>query len=187
MDFLNILIARVVRALRLDPSLYLEVEGDAGATAQAIVILLVTGACTGMGLAMTGADNKIGGVSIFFMGIAASTVGWLCLLFITYILGSTLFASKRKELSFLVLFRSVSFSASPGVLRFFIFIPGVGLLLDFVAQLWCIAGMIVALRRSFDFQTGRAAGLCVAGWVIYSVLIFGLLKSLGVEIVLPVK
>lgn len=187
MSFSNILISRFVRALRFDPALYLEVEGDAGATAQAVVILLATGACTGIGLAMAGVDNKIGGMSIFFMGIAASTLGWICLLFIIYILGSTLFASKRKELIFSVLFRSVSFSASPGVLRFFIFIPGIGLILDFAAQLWCIAGMIVALRRSFDFQTGRAAGLCVAGWVIYSVLIFGLLQSLGVEIILPVK
>jgi len=187
MNFSNILISRVVRALRLDPTLYLEVEEDVGATAQAIVILLITGACTGIGLAITGVDKNISGISVFFMGIAASTLGWICLLFIIYILGSTLFVSKRKELDFSVLFRSVSFSASPGVLRFFIFIPGVGLFLDFAAQLWCIAGMIVALRQLFDFSTGRATGLCIAGWIIYSVLIFGLLKSLGVEIVLPVK
>ena len=187
MDFSNIFFSRIVRALHLDPALYREVEEDAGATIQAIAILLITGACTGIGLAMTGAGNNIGGLSVFFMGIAGSTLGWMFLLFIIYILGSTIFASKRKELCFLELFRSISFSASPGVLRFFIFIPVVGFFLDFAAQLWCIAGMIIALRQIFDFSTGKATGLCVAGWIIYSVLIFGLLKSLGVEIVLPPK
>ncbi len=187
MGFANILLARMIRALRLEQSLFQEVEEDEGATPQAIAVLILTGACTGLGIAITGFGKELGGISVLFMGIAASTIGWIILLFIIYILGSTLFASKRQDLTYLTLFRTVTFAASAGLLRFFVFVPGFGLFLDFVAQLWCIAGMIVALRFLFDFSTGRATGVCISGWIIYSVLVFGLLKSLGIDIVLPME
>ncbi|RMF93153.1 MAG: hypothetical protein D6734_10775 [Candidatus Schekmanbacteria bacterium] len=173
------------RALKLDQSLFKEVEEDESANSQALVVLLITALCTTIGIYLTGLTKEEGGMYILLLGLAVSVIGWMLLLFIIYILGSTLFGTKRTDVVFLSLFRTVTFAASPGVLRFFIFLPALGLLLDIAAQLWCITGMIIALRSIFDFSTGRATALCIAGWIIYSVLIFGFLKLLGVNIVLP--
>jgi hypothetical protein len=64
------------------------------------------------------------------------------------------------------LLRTTGFSASPGVPRVLQLVPGLGTLLAFVASLWMLASMVVAVRQALDFQsTGRAIVVCLVGFV----------------------
>jgi hypothetical protein len=51
------------------------------------------------------------------------------------------------------------------------FIPGLGLLSAFVAAVWMLITMVIAVRQALDYQhTGRAIGVCLIGWLIWVIL-----------------
>jgi ABC-type antimicrobial peptide transport system permease subunit len=51
-------------------------------------------------------------------------------------------------------------------------------LVFFVASVWMLVAMVIAVRQALDYQsTLRAVGVCAIGWVI-QVLIFALFLSI---------
>jgi hypothetical protein len=60
-------------------------------------------------------------------------------------------------------------------------VPGLGTLLAFVASLWMLASMLVAVRQALDFQSrGRAVVVCLVGFVCYVAVWFLAAMALGV-------
>jgi hypothetical protein len=70
------------------------------------------------------------------------------------------------------LLRTIGFSNSPGIFRFFSFVPFVGGLISFAASVWALIAGVIAVRQALDFTTGRAIATCVVGWLIYMLIIF---------------
>ncbi len=78
------------------------------------------------------------------------------------------------------LLRTIGFSSAPGVLRIFGFIPLIGAIVTFVAGIWMLVAMIIAVRQALDYKsTWRAIGVCVIGFVIYLVIIAVIFSVLG--------
>ena len=51
-------------------------------------------------------------------------------------------------------------------------IPGLFWITSFVASIWMLVAMVIAVRQALDYTgTLRAVGVCVIGWVIQAVLI----------------
>jgi hypothetical protein len=54
------------------------------------------------------------------------------------------------------------------VLRIFGFVPFLGGVISFVASVWMLAAMVVAVRQALDYSsTNRALGVCAIGWLVY--------------------
>jgi hypothetical protein len=70
------------------------------------------------------------------------------------------------------LLRTIGFSNTPGVFRFFSFVPFVGGVIAFVASVWSLVAGVIAVRQALDFTTGRAIATCIVGWIIYMVIVF---------------
>jgi hypothetical protein len=63
----------------------------------------------------------------------------------------------------------------------FAFVPFIGGFISFVAWVWMLIAMVIAVRQALDFTTWRAIGTCLVGGVVYLVfsLILGLILGLG--------
>jgi hypothetical protein len=79
------------------------------------------------------------------------------------------------------LLRTIGFSATPGLIRVLGIVPGLNWLVSFVASLWMLVAMVVAVRQALDYETtGRAVAVCAIGFVINIVVLVVLAKLLGV-------
>ena len=166
---------RMIGAAKLDVHVYEEVEADTSATGQAMGIVLLASLAGGVGTVGLGAGG-LGGVVI---GAISALIGWVTWAFLTYIIGTRLLPESQTRADVGELMRTLGFAQSPGLLRILGSLPGVGLLVLSITQIWLLVAMVVAVRQALDYtSTLRAVGVCLVGWVLQIVislvfLIFG--------------
>ena len=111
-------------------------------------------------------------------------VGWFLWAYITYIVGTKLLPQPQTKADHGELLRTIGFSSSPGVLRALNFIPVIGSFITFVANIWMLVAMIIAVRQALDYDsTLRAVGVCVIGWIIHVILIFFVASIFGISLI----
>jgi hypothetical protein len=164
---------RMTRAIKLDVSLYEEVERDVHASSQAIMVVAISRICTGLGSLVRTLFRRGFGLGIesqvvpalysAVTGVALALVGWLIWSFLTYIVGTCLFRGPETEANFGELLRTIGFSSSPGIFNALSFFPFMTLL----TGIWELAAMIVAVRQALDFETMKAVLTCSIGWIAY--------------------
>jgi hypothetical protein len=161
------IIDRMIRAARLDPQVYEEVEHDRSATGQAILVV-VLGAIAG------GIGALSGGIAGLVVGVVASLVGWAVYAFIAYWVGTNIFKGPHTEATWGQLLRTLGFANSPRVLMVLVIIPVVGIIVGLAVFIWLLFTTVIAIRQALDFDTWRAIATAVvsllAQVVIYSVV-----------------
>ena len=174
------IVDRMIRAAKLDASLYEEVEADAGATSQAMTVVVISSLAAGVGA--FGAE----GIPMMFVGVLAALIGWFIWALLTWLIGTKLLATPQTQADLGQLLRVTGFSAAPGVLRVVGFIPLLGPAISFLAGVWMLVAMVIAVRQALDYDsTGRAVAVCVIGWVIQLLVIgipmmlFGIMAAGG--------
>jgi len=175
------LIDRMIRAARLDVSLYEEVESGERATMQALTVVALSSICSGIGTAVREAmaGHGPGGIGLgLISGLVSALIVWGIWSGITYFVGTTVF---RGSASYGELLRTIGFSNAPGVLLILSFIPVFGGFLSFVVFFWQLVAMVVAVRQALDFTTGQAVLTCIVGWIAAIVL----LVVIGILIAIP--
>jgi len=156
----------MIGAAKLDVHAYEEVEGDTRATGQAAGVVLLASLAGGIGSVGVGA----GGLGSFVVGTVAALIGWITWAFVTYIIGTRLLPESQTRADHGELMRTLGFAQSPGLLRIFGIIPGVGPLVLSLTQIWLLVAMVVAVRQALDYSsTFRAVGVCLVGWVLSTV------------------
>lgn len=164
------ILKRMIRAAKLDSTLYEEVEADEAATAQALTVVVIASVCSGIGNAVvTGITGLVGGVIL-------ALVVWLIWSFITYLVGTKVFGGTA---SYGELLRTIGFSDSPGVLLIFSFIPIIGVLILFIVWVWELVAMVVAVRQALDFSTGKAILTCIVGFIVFVLIAIILFRFIG--------
>ena len=159
------LLERMIRAAKLDVALYEEVEADVSATGQAMVVVILSSVAAGLG--SVGVPGRPG----LIMGTIGALIGWFLWALVTYFIGTRLLPTEKTEADLGQLLRTIGFSSAPGVLRILGLIPGLYGLIFFVANLWMLVAMIIAVRQALDYDsTFRAAIVCLIGWFIFVVL-----------------
>lgn len=170
------LINRMVRAARLDATLYEEVEADRRAMTQAAAAVLLSGLAAGIGgLAKTGPMSLL-------LGTGGAISGWLVWAFLAYVIGAKLFPDPDTKTDLGEMLRTIGFASSPGVVRAAGVIPGITDGVFVVAAVWMLAAMVVAVRQALDYRsTSRAVGVCVLGWLVQATVFLLLLRSQGID------
>lgn len=171
---MNILTDRMIRAARLDVSLYEEVEADQGATGQAMAVVVLSSVAAGVA---TIATRGIGGI---VLGTVGALVGWLVWAYLTYLIGTRLLPEPQTKADVGELLRTLGFASSPGVIRIVGIVPGLTVLSFLVAAVWMLVTMVVAVRQALDYtSTGRAIGVCVIGFLVQAVILALLFAALS--------
>jgi len=171
---MNIFVDRMIRAAKLDVNLYEEVEADKSAMGQAMTVVVISSVAAGLGsIAKVG----IGGI---LMGTIAALIGWYVWAYITYLIGTKILPEPQTRADHGELLRTIGFSSSPGLIRVLGIIPGLFWITSFVASIWMLVAMVIAVRQALDYTgTLRAVGVCVIGWVIQAVLMMLLFSLFG--------
>jgi hypothetical protein len=171
------LMERMVGAAKLDAATYEEVEADPRATPQALLVVVVANLAAGVGMLRT---VGFGGVLVATL---ASLIGWYVWAFITYFVGTRFLPGPKTQADVGQLLRVLGFSAAPGLIRVLGIIPGLDLFVSFVASLWMLVAMVVAVRQALDYEsTGRAVAVCVIGIVFNFVTLFVMSRLLGIPL-----
>ena len=161
---------RMLRAAKLEPGLYEEVENDKSAMGQAMGVVVLSSIAAGIGSAGGGG---------FVRGILAALIGWFVWAALTYLIGTKLLPTAQTRAGYSELLRTIGFSSSPGIIRVVGIIPGLSALVFFVAGVWMLAAMVIAVRQALDYQsTMRAVGVCIIGWIVQMAL-FAMFSLLG--------
>ena len=167
------MLERMIRAARLSPQLYEEVEADTGATSQAMMVVVLVAVATGIG------TTGVGGVAGLFTGILFGLLSWAVWAYVTYFIGTSLFPTPETDASWGELARTTGFAQSPGILRFLGFIPLIGPVIYLAASLWQLVAMVIAVRQALDYRsTWRAVAVVIVGFIvlaIFQVVLFALL------------
>lgn len=167
----------MLRAARLEAQVYEEVEADKGAMGQAMVVVILSAVAAGVG-----GWHGPGGLSgIVAMSIAA-LAGWFIWAFLTFFIGTRVLPGAQTRADLGELLRTIGFSSSPGVIRVLGIVPGLAGILFFVAALWMLVAMVIAVRQALDYtSTGRAVAVCAIGWVVQVLVIMLGLLALGLS------
>lgn len=165
---------RIIRAAKLDVSLYEEVEADKEAMGQAILVVVLSSVAAGVG--------SIGQVGLtgILIGTITALIGWFFWAWLTYIIGTKLLPEPQTRADIGELLRTIGFSSSPGLIRVLGIIPGLAVVVQLVAMIWMLVAMIIAVRQALDYtSTLRAVGVCCIGWVIQMLIIMFLFSIFG--------
>jgi hypothetical protein len=165
---MSIYVERMLRAAKLDVHLYEEVEADRSAMPQAMGVVVLASIAAGIGSVGMGAAEP----GAILVGIIAALASWYIWAFLTYIIGTKLLPEPQTRADYGELLRTIGFSSSPGLIRLLGIIPGIGLLIFFIAGIWMLVAMVIAVRQALDYKsTWRAVGVCVIGWIIQTVIL----------------
>ena len=167
---------RMIRAAKLDVHLYEEVEADKSAIGQAIGVVVLSSAASGIGLFSTG------GLEGMVMGTIGALFGWYAWAFLTYLIGTKLLPEPQTHATHSELLRTIGFASSPGIIRVLAIIPGMAPIVFNVAGVWMLVAMVIAVRQALDYHsTLRAIGVCVIGWVVQAVIVWIMLGMFGAD------
>src|SRR5438477_8069861 len=147
---------RMVGAARLERATYEEVEHDRTATGQALGVVVLSAVATGLGLGA--------GLRGLIINTLASIVLWAIWAALVYAVGTRLLPEPDTRADWGEVARTVGFAQTPGVLRLFGIIPGLGEFIRAAADVWVLIATVVAVRQALDypcFPAAFAAGLLV--------------------------
>ncbi len=165
---------RIVRASMLDANLYEEVEADKGAMGQAMGIVVLSSVAAGVGVI------ERGGLIGILTGSITALIGWYIWAYLTYFIGTKFLPEPQTKADLGELLRTIGFSSSPGLIRILGIIPGLGSVVFFIASIWMLVAMVIAVRQALDYNsTPRAVGVCVIGWIIQILILVLLFTLLG--------
>ncbi|HWQ69452.1 MAG TPA: hypothetical protein VN494_05805 [Patescibacteria group bacterium] len=164
---------RMIRAARLDGSLYEEIKADRQAPLQAALVVILSAIAAGVSVVLQS------GVGDFFLQTLQAMLEWYIWAFFTCVVGTRLLQEPQTRTDVGGVVRMISFASAPGMIRLLGVIPGIGGFVSGLATVWMLGASIVAVRKALDYTTTmRAVGACVIGWVAQW-LLMGVLLSLG--------
>ncbi|MHB8084397.1 MAG: YIP1 family protein [Dehalococcoidia bacterium] len=177
------LFPRMLRAAKLEPQLYEEVEADTTGTGQAmlavVLVSLATGIGSGISTVMHGNGSILGFIGGLFWGIIASLIVWVIFSLLCFWLGTYVFKGPETKSTMGELLRTLGFAYTPGLLNIFSFIPFVGPIIPFATWIWTVIASVIAVRQACDFTTGRAIGTVIVAAIIPLIIIIVLGAIIG--------
>ena len=169
----SIFINRIIRACKLDVSLYEEVEADKSATLQAALVVVLSSLAAGVGALSLGASN-------FLMAPILSLISWYIWAYLIYFIGVKFFPEPNTKADHGELLRTIGFSSAPGLIRIFGFTPELMSITFIGAGIWMLVAMVIAVRQALDYEsTWRAIGVVIIGFLIQAIVLILILRIFG--------
>ena len=164
---------RIIRAGKLDVTLYEEVEHDKTATGQAIGVIVLSSLAAGIG------NFGIGWMGMGINAIGA-IIGWYIWAYLTYFIGTRFLAEPQTEADHGQLLRTIGFASAPGLLRVLGIVPGIRGIVFSLTSIWMLVAMVIAVRQALDYtSTLRAVGVCLLGWIVQAIILLGIYFLIG--------
>ena len=155
----SIFVNRIIRACKLDVSLYEEVEADQSATFQAGIVVVLSSLAAGVGALQLGSSN-------FLLAPILSLLSWYVWAYVIYFVGVKLFGGPKTKSNHGELLRTIGFSSAPGLIRVFGVTPDLMTVTFIGSAFWMLACMVVAVKSALDYDSlWKALGVVVVAWL----------------------
>ena len=150
---------RVVAAMRLDATVFEEVEHDEEAMGQAFWVIVLSALAQGLGAIQAPSIPSLVG-ALFGLSLVG-ILGWVVGTAVIWLIGVKLMQCTS---DFAELMRTIGFASAPKILMMFGVLPlgwwGTTMLAILVSILSIVA-TVIAVRQALDVATGRAVLVCV--------------------------
>jgi len=162
---------RLLGAVRLDASVYEEVEHDPRAMGQALAVVALASLAQGLG---AGGGHGGGIVAGLLSGIG----GWLLGTGVIWFIGVRIM---QHTSDYPELLRTLAFASAPSLFLFLGVLPLGPLrgLLAMIVWVLVLVAYVTAVRHALDVTTGRAVLVCVLAMLTQTVLLIALLGLVG--------
>jgi hypothetical protein len=176
------LVSRVGRVLRLDRTVFREVESDTTAMGQAWTVVILATLSTALGgflremVAGSGLGRPILGL---VSGLIIGLVGFLVWSFVVYFVGTRFFSGRA---DYAEMIRTLGFAYSPNIFSIVAAVPVIGALLSFLISLWGIVAGFFAVREGLDLDTTKAILTIIISVVVlflFTLVVTAVLVPLG--------
>ena len=164
---------RIMRIIKLDFSVFKEIESDPQATKQAAIIVAVASVLSGIGAAAGAARPANGFVSELIGGF----IGWFVWSYVSQFVGRMLYQSKG---SLNEVLRVVGYANAPRLLGILGIIPCVGWIGSLAGGILALVAGVLAIRVGLDLDSTQAIIVTVVGWLALMLVAFIIASVLGV-------
>ena len=123
---------RMIRAAKLDLTLYEEVEADQGAFMQAMGVVILSSLAAGVG--SVGETDP--GLYIILLGTFGALLSWYIWSYLTFFIGTRLLPEENTQADYGQMLRTIGFSSAPGLIRIAGVIPGTTKFVFFFASVF---------------------------------------------------
>ena len=173
------MLGRMLGAARLNVETFEEVENDRSATIQALLVVVIVAVAAGVGGMLAGEEFDI--VRGLVFGAIRGVAAWALWALVTWIVGSTILATKETKANWGELARCTGFAQTPGILSVFVFVPGVGWAIGLLVFIWQFAAMMVGVRQALDYtSTWRAFFVILISFIPVAILFIIFAIILGI-------
>jgi hypothetical protein len=143
---------------------------------QAIKVVVLSSVAAGIGTITKG--GFAGVIPSILLGTIFALIGWFVWAYLTYFIGTKFLPERQTKADLGELLRTIGFSSSPGLIGVLGVIPGLTWLVFFVASIWMLMAMVIAVKQALDFESTFRAFIVVLIGGIARVIIFALLFSI---------
>lgn len=164
---------RIMRIIKLDFSVFKEIESDQQATQQAAIIVAVASVLSAIG-ATAGASRP---ANSFISELIGGFVGWFVWSYVSHFVGRMLFQSKG---SLNEVLRVVGYANAPRLLGILRLIPCVGWIGSLAGGILALVAGVLAIREGLDLDSSQAIIVTLVGWLALVVVAFIIGSVLGV-------
>jgi len=167
------MIDRILRAIRLDSTVYREIAEDQNAMSEAAIIVAIVAVLSAFGRAIGSGSFFL---SLIVTLLTAILVSWILWAVLTYFVGTALFKGKSDIPEMM---RVLGYANAPNLLGVFGFIPCVGWIIALLGAILSFIAGFMAVREAMEFDTGSAIVTVLISWVIAVVINFGIGLLIG--------
>jgi hypothetical protein len=152
---------RIIRAIRLDRTLYREVADNPAYMNEAILIVVFVSILAAVG-------TIGGGIGAYIIQVFNGLLfGWLLWAVVAYFVGTQFFQGHS---SIPEMMRVLAYANLPRLLGLFGFIPCIGPLLALAGWILSVVAGVIAIRESMEFDTTKAVITAVIGFLVFLVV-----------------
>lgn len=156
---------RIVRAIKLDRTLYREVADDPAYMNEAVTIVVLVSLISSLGV-LVGAGRS-GPIAYVLQVLNSLLFGWVLWAVVAYFVGANFFGGRS---SIPEMLRTLGYANAPRIVGLLGFIPCVGWLFSVAGWVLSIAAGVVAIRESMEFDTTKAVITAVIGLLVYIIV-----------------
>ncbi len=177
------MIEKMIRAARLDPTLYNQVEADQNETSNALIIVVLVGIISGLGAAgasLFAASQGVGAgnpIMAFIGAVLSAVLGWIVWSFIIYFVGTRVYNAATTPGELL---RTLGYAQSPAILNILGGIPCLGVIISLVVMVWTLVASFIAAREALDLDTTKTLITVILGFIVSFILTLIIGAILGV-------
>jgi hypothetical protein len=167
------MVERIMRAIRLDSTVYREIAEDQNAMSEAAIIVVIVAIMSAIGRAI-GSGNFF--LNLIITLLTAILVNWILWAILTYFVGTAFF---RGRTDIPEMMRVLGYANAPNLLGIFGFIPCVGWIFALLGAILAFIAGFLAVREAMEFDTGSAIVTVLISWLISIVISFGISLLIG--------